>query len=155
MLVHTSGALKAQPCCLQSPLDAAHIYCSTVHLHNICEKIRRVPQQGVQSLVSLHACMGSQQRHSSALWLDQWQRGDLCSHDRHHRVASAMLWWGDVMLCTAVKGRGRHYSCWYRRVMFHYKLWIQLPYFCFFLPRICIDLLSDLTNLCRRNKVLK
>lgn len=77
-LVLIPGALKARPCCLQSPLDAAHICCSTVHLNITFEKIRRVLQRGVQSLVSLHTCTNSQQRHSSVLWLGESVKGVTC-----------------------------------------------------------------------------
>lgn len=70
-LEHTSGALKAWLCCLQGLLDAAPVFCSTLHLCNVCEKMGRALQQGVQNLVGLYACMGSQQMHLSMLWLDQ------------------------------------------------------------------------------------
>lgn len=153
MLVHTTGALKSWPRCLRSPLDAAHIYCSTVHLHNICEKIRRVLQQGVQSLASLHACMGSQQRHSSVLWLDRSIKKVTCV--LMIDVSGWPLWCCDKMWCCIQLSRAEENITLLFILIFHYNLWIQLPYFYFFLQHICTDVLSNLTNLCRHNKVLE
>lgn len=56
-LKHTSGALKAWPCCLQSLLHAAHVCCCTLHLCNICEEIRRALQQAAQNPAGLHTCV--------------------------------------------------------------------------------------------------